>query len=90
MRIISETSSTSTFRYLSKTRTTPEMSLQVIYHYVVNVLRCIAFAHIRTSFQRRFSLFEHISTFHEGCSNMNATSFITFFTYMLRQNIIRF
>ena len=23
-----------------------------------------------------------------GCSNMNASSFITFFTYMLRQNII--
>ena len=22
----------------------------------------------------------------EGCSNMNASSFITFFTYMLRQN----
>ena len=23
---------------------------------------------------------------HEGCSNMNASDFITFFTYMLRQN----
>ena len=23
---------------------------------------------------------------YEGCSNMNASSFITFFTYMLRQN----
>ena len=27
---------------------------------------------------------------YEGCSNMNASSFITFFTYMLRQNIIPF
>ena len=26
----------------------------------------------------------------EGCSNMNASSFITFFTYMLRQNGTRF
>ena len=25
---------------------------------------------------------------YEGCSNMNASSFITFFTYMLRQNVI--
>ena len=27
---------------------------------------------------------------YEGCSNMNASSFITFFTYMLRQNTIPF
>ena len=27
---------------------------------------------------------------YEGCSNMNASGFITFFTYMLRQNGIRF
>ena len=27
---------------------------------------------------------------YEGCSNMNASSFITFFTYMLRQNYQRF
>ena len=27
---------------------------------------------------------------HEGCSNMNASSFSTFFTYMLRQNGKRF
>ena len=27
---------------------------------------------------------------HEGCSNMNASSFITFFTYMLQQNGKRF
>ena len=27
---------------------------------------------------------------YEGCSNMNASSFITFFTYMLRQNVIAF
>ena len=25
-------------------------------------------------------------TIYEGCSNMNASSFITFVTYMLRQN----
>ena len=27
---------------------------------------------------------------YEGCSNMNASSFITFVKYMLRQNGIRF
>ena len=27
---------------------------------------------------------------YEGCSNMNASSFVTFFTYMLRQNGKRF
>ena len=27
---------------------------------------------------------------YEGCSNMNASSFITFFTYMQRQNVIPF
>ena len=30
---------------------------------------------------------EHV---YEGCSNMNASSFITFFTYMLRQNVLPF
>ena len=30
------------------------------------------------------------NSFYEGCSNMNASSFITFFTYMLRQNGKRF
>ena len=28
--------------------------------------------------------------YYEGCSNMNASSFLTFFTYMLRQNVIPF
>ena len=27
---------------------------------------------------------------YEGCSNMNASSCITFFTYMLRQNVVPF
>ena len=27
---------------------------------------------------------------YEGCSNMNASSFITFYTYMVRQNVIPF
>ena len=27
---------------------------------------------------------------YEGCSNMNASGFITYFTYMLRQNVIPF
>ena len=30
------------------------------------------------------------STLYEGCSNMNASGFITFFAYMLRQNGKRF
>ena len=28
-----------------------------------------------------------VLTVYEGCSNMNASSFITFFTYMLRQKV---
>ena len=35
-----------------------------------------------------FSRSVHVA--YEGCSNMNASGFITFFTYMLRQNGIRF
>ena len=31
-----------------------------------------------------------MSPLYEGCSNMNASSFITFYTYMLRQNGKRF
>ena len=31
-----------------------------------------------------------VISLYEGCSNMNASSFITFFTYMLRQNGIPF
>ena len=37
-----------------------------------------------------FLTFIHISLIYEGCSNMNASNFITFVTYMLRQNGIRF
>ena len=33
---------------------------------------------------------KQICFLYEGCSNMNASSFITFFTYMLRQNGKRF
>ena len=32
----------------------------------------------------------HLEGWYEGCSNMNASSFITFSTYMLRQNVIPF
>ena len=35
-----------------------------------------------------FDVIVHV--FYEGCSNMNANSFITFRTYILRQNVIRF
>ena len=31
-----------------------------------------------------------MNDYYEGCSNMNASGFITFFTYMLRQNGKRF
>ena len=37
------------------------------------------------NFEKRISKW-----YYEGCSNMNASSFITFFTYMLRQNVIPF
>ena len=37
----------------------------------------------------QFWLYRSLNTY-EGCSNMNASSFITFFTYMLRQNGIPF
>ena len=36
------------------------------------------------------SLATRVSHKYEGCSNMNASGFITFFTYMLRQNGKRF
>ena len=35
-------------------------------------------------------LVQHLLPKYEGCSNMNASSSITFFTYMLRQNAISF
>ena len=39
----------------------------------------------------KFNKHEHsCKILYEGCSNMNASSFITFVTYMLRQNGIRF
>ena len=38
----------------------------------------------------RHTYFDITKDSYEGCSNMNASSFITFFTYMLRQNLIRF
>ena len=38
----------------------------------------------------RSSNYSKICLLYEGCSNMNASSFITFFTYMLRQNVIPF
>ena len=34
--------------------------------------------------------FSFVSSYYEGCSNMNASSFITFFTYMLQQKGKRF
>ena len=33
---------------------------------------------------------ETLKSIYEGCSNMSASSFITFFTNMLRQNVIPF
>ena len=47
---------------------------------------------VKTCFKRNFECVAN-STIYEGCSNMNASSFITFFTYimyMLRQNGKRF
>ena len=35
-------------------------------------------------------LLKYFYSLYEGCSNMNASSFITFFTYMIRQNGKRF
>ena len=32
----------------------------------------------------------YLHSFYEDCSSMNASSFITFFTYTLRQNVIPF
>ena len=40
--------------------------------------------------EHRFFAFIFICADYEGCSNMNASTFITFFTYMLRQNIKHF
>ena len=41
-------------------------------------------------FYRNFYQLPLVLTAYEDCSNMNASSFITFFTYMLRQNGKRF
>ena len=40
-------------------------------------------------FSHRF-LIDHINCYYEGCSNMNASSFITLVTFVLRENGIRF
>ena len=37
-----------------------------------------------------FKIIDGNISFYEGCSNMNASSFITFFTYMLRPELIPF
>ena len=39
---------------------------------------------------QKFKYHTNMRMSYEGCSNMNASSFITFFTYMLRQNVIPF
>ena len=38
---------------------------------------------------RFYLLYDPKTTLYEGCSNMNASSFIIFATYMLRQNCVR-
>ena len=38
----------------------------------------------------KFCVHLQVGKMYEGCSNMNASGFITFFTYMLRQNGKRF
>ena len=50
---------------------------------VVYPFNCMVLYHSQT--QRHV-----VEVFYEGCSNMNASSFITFVTYMLRQNGIHF
>ena len=48
-------------------------------------------AHIKTSYDSIANKSPHTQcVVYEGCSNMNASRFITFFTYMLRQNGKRF
>ena len=47
------------------------------------VAECSVFEIERNIFKQRMANYE-------GCSNMNASGFITFFTYMLRQNGKRF
>ena len=44
----------------------------------------------RQVFSRGGPYFAGFIQSYEGCSNMNASSFIIFFTYMLRQNAIPF
>ena len=42
------------------------------------------------SAREELHVYQFFKDTYEGCSNMNASSFITFFTYMLRQNGKRF
>ena len=43
----------------------------------------------RQRFDKKLPNFGYYNKY-EDCSNMNASSFITFFTYMLQQNVIPF
>ena len=66
-----------------------------------SVEKWASYGHLKNSIWLTFSgHFEYLISFqnffnclifsYEGCSNMNASGFITFFTYMLRQNGKRF
>ena len=60
--------------------------------YLLYLLYCITYVaheHILLNMNKSIAFFIIIPTY-KGCSNMNASSFITFFTYMLRQNVIPF
>ena len=59
----------------------------------MNVKLCIYLNHALNKLMYRYCIYEKIIKYweiYEGCSNMNASSFITFFTSMLRQKVIPF
>ena len=63
------------------------MELQAVFY--CNVMNVVApFYFINIVYGNRWCYLSYNS--YEGCSNMNASSFINFFTYVLRQNGKRF
>ena len=56
----------------------------------VALLSCIGKLQERIVFKNMYNFLLDNNLLYEGCSNMNASRFITFFTYMLRQNGKRF
>ena len=65
-----------------------ENSSQIIYANIYIHVYKLVFKDIHVA--NYWDIFHYLCSQYEGCSNMNASSFITFVTNKLRQNGIRF